>query len=64
MSEPKIYTCNCKTPVYQAAPEMREELNNICLMCQRGEIEVEYTSLRLNGDCENCRIGKILKKVG
>ncbi len=46
------------------APEMHEELNNICLMCQRGEIEVEYTSLRLNGDCENCRIGKILKKVG
>lgn len=46
------------------APEMHEELNNICLMCQRSEIEVEYTSLRLNGDCENCRIGKILKKVG
>lgn len=24
MSEPKIYTCNCKTPLYQAAPEMYE----------------------------------------
>lgn len=38
------------------APEMHEELNNICLMCQRGEIEVGY--------CKICRIGKILKKVG
>lgn len=33
------------------APEMHEELNNICLMCQRGEIEVEYTSHRFHGDC-------------
>lgn len=24
MSEPKVYTCNCKTPLYQAAPEMYE----------------------------------------
>ena len=24
MSEPKIYTCNCKTPLYQASPEMYE----------------------------------------
>ena len=24
MSEPKVYTCNCKTPFYQAAPEMYE----------------------------------------
>lgn len=46
------------------APEMHEELNNICLMCQRGEIEVEYTSHRFHGDCKNCQIGKIPKKVG
>lgn len=37
------------------APEMHEELNNICLMCEHC-VEVEY--------CKNCRIGKILKKVG
>ena len=24
MSEPKVYTCNCKTPLYQAAPVMYE----------------------------------------
>lgn len=24
MSEPKVYTCNCKTPLYQAAPDMYE----------------------------------------
>lgn len=24
MREPKVYTCNCKTPLYQAAPEMYE----------------------------------------
>lgn len=24
MSDPKVYTCNCKTPLYQAAPEMYE----------------------------------------
>ena len=24
MSEPKIYTCNCKTPLYRAAPELYE----------------------------------------
>lgn len=24
MSKPKVYTCNCKTPLYQAAPEMYE----------------------------------------
>ena len=46
-----------------AAPEMYRELENICLMCQRGEIEVEYTSRRLHGDCKNCQIGKVLKKA-
>lgn len=30
MSEPKVYTCNCKTPLYQAAPEMYEALEDIC----------------------------------
>lgn len=24
MREPKVYTCNCKIPLYQAAPEMYE----------------------------------------
>ena len=24
MNEPKVYTCNCKTPLYQAAPDMYE----------------------------------------
>lgn len=24
MSEPKVYTCNCRTPLYQAAPDMYE----------------------------------------
>lgn len=31
MSEPKIYTCNCKTPLYKAAPEMRDVLQH-CLV--------------------------------
>lgn len=35
------------------APEMHEELNNICLMCQR-----------FHYGCKKCRIGEILKKVG
>ena len=30
MSEPKVYTCNCKTPLYQAAPVMYEALEDIC----------------------------------
>ena len=24
MSDEKVYTCNCKTPLYQAAPDMYE----------------------------------------
>lgn len=34
ISEPKIYTCNCKTPLYQAAPEMYRELKRHCTLCQ------------------------------
>lgn len=30
MREPKVYTCNCKTPLYQAAPVMYEALEDIC----------------------------------
>ena len=31
MSEPKIYS-NCKTPVYQAAPEMRDVLQHYLVL--------------------------------
>lgn len=35
MSEPKIYTCNCKTPLYQAAPEMRDVLQHYLVLLER-----------------------------
>ena len=32
MSEPKIYTCNCKTPLYKAAPAMRDVLQHYLVL--------------------------------
>lgn len=46
-----------------AAPEMYGELESVCLMCQRREIDVEYTSQRLHGECKKCNIGNVLKKA-
>lgn len=44
MKEPKVYTCNCKTPLYQAAPEMYEALKKlkVCIEDYFGKTEREF----------------------
>lgn len=44
MSEPKIYTCNCKTPLYQAAPAMYKALLKLkeCLEGYFGKTEKDF----------------------
>ena len=55
INQERVYTCNCQTPMYKAAPEMYAELAEICRTR-----EFEYCR---DNECVFCPIGKVLKKA-
>ena len=45
-----------------SAPDMYKELDDICMMCQHGEITATDKSCRF-GECRNCSVGKLLNRI-
>lgn len=61
MSEPKIYTCNCKTPLYQAAPEMRDVLSHYLVLLEQANQGDNIAECKLFEDM--VLIEQVLKNV-
>ena len=61
MSDPKIYTCNCKTPLYRAAPEMRDVLQHYLDLLERANQGDAIDECKLFEDM--VLIEQVLKKV-
>lgn len=61
ISEPKIYTCNCKTPLYQAAPAMRDVLQHYLDLLEQANRGDEIAECKLFEDM--VLIEQVLKKA-